>query len=170
MKLFAWYNALLNALNGAGDYLGLLVLRLLLAVEFGSSGLEKLHGENWFADIQEQFPFPFNLVPVSVSWFLATWFEVLGAIALVLGIGVRFFAASLFVLTLVAIAAVHWPSEIASLSDLAKGYVISDEGYGNFKLPLMYLVMLLPLMLSGGGKLSFDFLAIKSMRQRFLET
>ena len=170
MKLFAWYNALLNALNGAGDYLGLLVLRLLLAVEFGSSGLEKLHGENWFADIQEQFPFPFNLVPVSVSWFLATWFEVLGAIALVFGIGVRFFAASLFVLTLVAIAAVHWPSEIASLSDLAKGYVISDEGYGNFKLPLMYLVMLLPLMLSGGGKLSFDFLAIKSMRKRFLES
>ena len=148
----------LESVNTAGEYVGPLLLRLLLAVEFGTAGLEKLHGANWFADIQEQFPFPFNVIPVSVSWFMATWFELIGAAALILGLGVRFFAVSLTVLTVVAIAAVHWPGEWNGLSELALGYAISDDGHGNFKLPLIYLVMLLPLVLQGPGKLSIDAL------------
>lgn len=148
----------LGSVNAVGAYVGPLLLRLLLAVEFGSAGLEKLHGDNWFADIQDQFPFPFNVIPVSLSWFMATWFELIGAAALVLGLGVRFFAVSLMVLTVVAIAAVHWPAQWTSLGELALGYAISDDGHGNFKLPLMYLVMLLPLVLQGPGKLSVDAL------------
>lgn len=148
----------LEPVNTVGEYVGPLLLRLLLAVEFGSAGLEKLHGDNWFADIQDQFPFPFNVIPVSVSWFMATWFELIGAAALILGLGARFFAISLTVLTVVAISAVHWPAEWNDLSELALGYAISDDGHGNFKLPLMYLVMLLPLVLQGPGKLSIDAL------------
>ncbi len=59
-------------LDKAGEWLGLLGLRLLLAYEFWEAGLEKLRGENWFASIKDQFPFPFNLVPVEISWQLAT--------------------------------------------------------------------------------------------------
>lgn len=62
----------LEALDRAGIWAGLLGIRLLLAWEFGSAGLEKLRGENWFAEIQGDFPFPFSVVPVEVSWFLAT--------------------------------------------------------------------------------------------------
>jgi putative oxidoreductase len=46
------------------------------------------------------------------------------------------------------------------LSDLAKGYRIVDEnndGFGNYKLPLIYIVMFLPLLFGGAGKLSVDY-------------
>jgi putative oxidoreductase len=44
------------------------------------------------------------------------------------------------------------------LSELWQGYAISNDGYGNYKLPLIYLVMLLPLILNGSGRLSLDHL------------
>ena len=59
----------------------------------------------------------------------------------------QFAAFSLLVLTFVATAAVHWPDMIAMWGDLAKGYAITDKGFGNFKLPLLFCVMLLPLIL-----------------------
>jgi len=152
-KLWA---AIVRLLNATGDWVSFLGLRLLLGWEFFESGLEKYHGDNWFADIQDKFPAPFNLMPVNISWSMATWFELIGSVALVIGFGTRFFAASLFVLTVVATAAVHWPAEWQSLAELVKGYAITDEGHGNFKLPLLFMAMLLPLMLSGPGKLSLD--------------
>jgi putative oxidoreductase len=63
------------------------------------------------------------------------------------------------VLTLVAIATVHWPGEWQTLAELLTGYRIIDEqsdGLGNYKLPVIFLVMFLPLLFSGAGKLSFD--------------
>ena len=148
--------ALTERLDGVGEWLAPLGLRLLLAWEFWEAGVEKLRGENWFASIQSDFPFPFNLVPPDLSWALATWFEIGGAIALLLGLGTRFFAFNLFVLTVVATASVHWPADWDSLRELAMGYAISDKGFGNFKLPLIFMVMLLPLVLRGGGRLSLD--------------
>lgn len=137
------YTVLTTALNQMGQYVGLLGLRLLLAWEFWESGVMKYTGENWFADIQGDFPFPFNVVPVDLSWFLATWSELLGAIALVIGLGTRFFSVSLIILTIVAWASVH--------ADY--GYNVCNNGY---KLPLMYLVMFVPLLFNGAGKLSLD--------------
>lgn len=128
--------------------------RLLLAYEFGEAGLEKLHGENWFADLN--FPFPFDLLSPDSSWTLATGLEIIAPLALILGFMTRFFSAALIILTAVAIAAVHWPAEWQTLADLWKGYAISDRGYGNYKLPLMYLLMLSALLFSGAGRLSID--------------
>jgi putative oxidoreductase len=147
---------LLNWINRSGQWLGFLGLRILLGWEFFESGREKFQGENWFADIQDKFPTPFNLMPVNISWSMATWFELIGGVALVIGLGTRFFAAALFVLTIVAIAAVHWPAAWHTLGELAQGYAITDDGHGNFKLPVIFLAMLLPLILSGPGKLSLD--------------
>ncbi|MGH8080466.1 MAG: HvfX family Cu-binding RiPP maturation protein, partial [Lysobacter sp.] len=124
--------------------------------EFFESGREKLHGENWFANVMSNFPFPFDRVPTDLSWGMATWFELLGGIALLFGLATRFVAASLFVLTVVAIAAVHWPQDWMGLSQLAQGYAITDAGAGNYKLPLLFLVMLWPLILGGAGRLSAD--------------
>jgi putative oxidoreductase len=148
----------LEWLDMLGLWVGLLSLRLLLGWDYFESGLEKYRGENWFTEIADHFPFPFNLMPVDISWQMATWFELVGAIALVIGLGTRFFTASLFVLTIVAIAAAHWPESWTTLADLAQGYVLTDQGHGNFKLPTIFLGMLLPLMLLGPGRLSFDAL------------
>lgn len=139
-----------------GLWLGLLSLRLLLGWDFFESGLEKFHGNNWFADIQDRFPFPFSLVPPEISWQMATWFELVGGIALVVGLATRFMSASLIVLTTVAIAAVHWPEMWSGFGELMQGYVFTDNGQGNFKLPVLFIGMLLPLLLSGPGKLSVD--------------
>ena len=110
----------------------------------GESGWEKFTDTNWFGELD--FPFPFSLLPASVSWQISTWFELLGAAALMLRLATRFFTVSLMVLTLVAIASVHWPEHWMSLSGLLRGYRVVDEagdGFGNYKLPLIYLVMFL---------------------------
>ena len=135
-----------------GSFIPQLALRLFLAYEFWVAGVEKYQGTNWFAEIQSDFPFPFNFVPAEISWQLATWFELIGAAALVLGLTTRFFSVSLAVLTLVAWMAVH----------AGHGYNVCDNGY---KLPLMYLLMFLPLIFSGAGRASVDHLLWRRLVQ-----
>ena len=146
----------LNALDNAGLWLGLLSLRVLLAWEFGEAGFEKLHGSNWFVDIQDQFPWPFKWIPADLNWAMATGFEIVGAIALLIGLGTRFFSASLIVLTVVAMLSVHWPESWSTWAELFQGYVFTDKGQGNFKLPVIFIAMLLPLVFMGPGRLSLD--------------
>jgi putative oxidoreductase len=143
-------------LEGLGAWLAPLGLRLIMAWEFGEAGFEKLRGSNWFDHVQENFPFPFSVVNTNLSWSMATWFEIIGAFALALGLFTRFFAFSLLILTLVATAAVHWPDSWSTLAELWKGYTITDKGAGNFKLPLLFALMLFVLVLDGAGKLSLD--------------
>jgi putative oxidoreductase len=138
-----FYFGLTGWLERTGTWLAPFALRLLLAFEFGEAGFEKFRGDNWFAGIQDQFPFPFSVMPAGLSWFLATWSELLGAAALVVGLGTRFFSAALIILTVVAWMAVH----------AGNGYNVCDSG---FKLPLIYLVLFVPLLLNGSGKLSLD--------------
>ena len=158
-KIFTFYNFIISKLNSVGTWLPQLALRLMLAWEFGESGFEKLHGTNWFADLT--FPFPFNLLPPSISWNISVFFEIVGAFALVIGLATRFFSISLIILTIVAIASVHWPDHYTTFSHLLQGYRIIDEnndGFGNYKLPLMYIVIFLPLLFGGAGKASIDYL------------
>ncbi len=153
----------ITALDMIGLWIGLLSLRLLLAWEFGEAGFEKLHGTNWFADIQEQFPWPFKLISADLNWAMATGFEIAGAIALVMGLGTRFFSASLIALTVVAMLSVHWPESWSTFGELIKGYALTDKGHGNFKLPVIYIAMLLPLLFIGPGRLSLDALVRRWM-------
>lgn len=157
-SVISLYDILVSKLNAFNVWLPQMALRLLLAWEFGESGFEKLHGSNWFADLT--FPFPFNLVPANVSWNIATYFEIIGAFALLIGLFTRFFSVSLIILTIVAIASVHWPEHWSSLAELLKGYRITDgdgDGFGNYKLPLIYIIMFLPLLFGGAGRASADY-------------
>ncbi|WP_053160942.1 DoxX family protein [Pseudomonas sp. P1.8] len=145
-------------LDRVGEWIAPLALRVFLAWEFFESGLEKFNGQNWFADIQSRFPFPFNHVSTTLNWELSMWAELICALAILVGLGTRISAFILIVVTLVATAAVHWPADWSTLSELAQGYAISNKGFGNFKLPLIYLVAFMPLLFSGPGKLSLDAL------------
>lgn len=163
-NLISVWESLTARLRGVGESLPPLVLRLIMAWEFWESGSEKYLGDNWFTDIQSKFPFPFSAIPADISWALATYLELGGAVLLLFGLFTRFAAYSLIVLTFVATAAVHWPDMISMWSDLAKGYAITDMGHGNFKLPLLFVVMLLPIVFSGPGKISLDHLLSRILR------
>lgn len=162
IKITRYYFCLVSILDRIAPILPPLLLRLLLAWEFGESGYEKYTGTNWFADAT--FPFPFNILPPSASWAISEWFELIGAAALVLGLATRFFVVSLMILTVVAISVAHWPEHWNTLGELLKGYRIVDadgDGFGNYKLPLIYLIMFLPLLFGGAGKISLDYLIKK---------
>ncbi len=171
MAILNFYDGLTAKLRVAGDFVWPLALRLILAWEFFEAGIAKLNGENWFAQIpwadwQKGFPSPFAQLPVGLNWTLATWSELAFAIMLLLGLFTRFAAVSLLVVTSVATAAVHWPAEWTSLEQLWQGYLITADGGGNYKLPLLFVVMLLPLVFYGGGRLSLDHLLITMSGRR----
>jgi len=162
------YDNLTDRLRAAGDWFAPLGLRLLLAYEFLSAGLGKFgagsEAPKWFAG--QDFSFPFSLLSANVNWMMVTWGEILAAIALLFGLFTRFFAVVLLVITVVAISAVHWPASWDSLGQLWEGYSVSrvvDDGEfrGNFRIPMLFVAMLLPLVFMGAGKLSLDHLLLK---------
>ncbi|MBT8060951.1 MAG: DoxX family protein [Gammaproteobacteria bacterium] len=164
--MFDAYDNLTARLRASGDYLWPLALRLIMFWEFWEAGTAKLRGSNWFADIpwadwQKGFPWPFSALSTDLNWLAATWGELILAVLILLGLFTRFAAVSLIVITGVATAAVHWPAQWGSLGQLWEGYVITAKDAGNFKLPLLFVVILLPLVFHGGGKISLDHLLLK---------
>ncbi|MEM7054888.1 MAG: DoxX family protein, partial [Pseudomonadota bacterium] len=106
------------------------------------------------------------LLSPSINWFLVTWGEILAAVALILGLFTRFFAFSLVVITTIAIVSTHWPESWDSLAQLWQGYsvsrVVEDDVFrGNFRIPMLLLLMAISLVFWGGGKLSLDHLMVK---------
>ena len=163
-SLFAVYDKMIALLNDCAAPLPPFLFRLILAYEFWEAGMMKYSGENWFSHIT--FPLPFSLLSNDMLWTMGTWIEIIGAIALLLGLGTRFFSLALIILTLVAINTVHWPDEWNTLAELWQGYAISDKGHGNFKLPLLYLIMFMPLLFNGPGKWSLDYVLTQYRQKR----
>ena len=167
-KLLELYKRITDWLDCASNYgTGLLLIRVLMAYEFGKAGIGKFNGNNWFGNVQDDVIFPFNVIPVDISWFLATWFEILGAAGLLLGLFTRFWAFTLIILSIVAISGVHWPAEWSGLGELWDGYrITAKNGSGNYRVPLLFIAMLIPLMVSGAGKLGVD----SYLAKRFLKS
>lgn len=164
--MFNVYDKLTARLLASGDYLWPLVIRLIMFWEFWTAGLKKLNGSNWFdtipwADWQKGFPWPFSAISAELNWMAATWGELVFSALLLFGLFTRFAALSLLVITAVATAAVHWPAEWYSYAQLWEGYLITSDGGGNFRLPLIFMALLLPLVFYGGGKVSIDTLLLK---------
>jgi putative oxidoreductase len=97
---------LINKTNVA-DFLGPLALRLYLVPVFWVAGTNKLNGiENtiaWFGNPDWGLGLP---APALMAW-LATGTEILGAAALLIGLGTRWFAVPLMITMLVAAFRVH---------------------------------------------------------------
>jgi putative oxidoreductase len=131
------FKKLLDGLDSLAPWIAPLAIRLLLAKEFWTASIEKLNSSNGLIDLQSP---------------LVTAFEIIGPILLVIGLGTRFIATSLSILTLFA------------LYTAQAGYDASLPDSGG-KLALIYLILFLPLILSGPGKLSLD----AWLRNRFLK-
>ncbi len=98
------------------DGVASLLLRLILAPVLIGAGWEKITGDNWFGFSLDSFPFPFNVLPPELSWFLASWTEFLGGILLLLGLGTRLVAIPLAVTMFVAAYAVHLDNGWAAIA------------------------------------------------------
>lgn len=170
-KFFGMWDSFVNAIQPAGEWIAILPIRLLMAYEFGKAGFGKYGVDGvpkWFRNTQDDFLFPFSVIPPEISWFMVTWTEVIGGICLFFGLFTRFWAFSLIILTIVAISGVHWPDDWNSLAELWKGYTVSNKGFGNYRIPLLFIAMLIPLVFAGGGKLSLDNILRGRLGGRFL--
>ena len=164
------------------DGLGPLAMRLYLVPIFWVAGTTKLGGIEdtiaWFGNPVWGLGLPFP----ALMAYLAAYTEVIGAVLLALGLATRWISIPLIVTMLVAVFAVHWPNgwaaiadsnvdEVAARLDTAReilqengnydwltekgGFVILNNG---IEFAVTYLVMLLALLFSGGGRyVSVDY-------------
>jgi len=111
-RLQGWMNS-----TQAVDFLGPLALRLYLVPVFWTAGTNKLDGMDnviaWFGNPDWGLGLPF---PTLMAW-MAVGSEVLGAIALLIGLGTRWFSIPLMVTMLVAIFSVHWKNGWQAVAD-----------------------------------------------------
>jgi len=127
MDLLKRMQGWLNATNVA-DFMGPLALRLYLVPVFWVAGQNKLNGmENtiaWFGNPDWGLGLP---APALMAW-LATGTEVLGAIALLVGLGTRWFSIPLMITMLVAAFAVHIENGWQAVADPMSPFANADIG------------------------------------------
>lgn len=99
------------------DFLGPLALRVYLAPIFWMAGTEKITAFEditaWFGNPEWGLGLPFP----TLMAFLATSTEILGAILLLIGLGVRWVSIPLMFTMLVAIFSVHWEYGWQAIAD-----------------------------------------------------
>jgi len=99
------------------DFMAPLLLRLYLVPIFWMAGTNKVEGFDniveWFGNSEWGLGLPFPLVLA----FLATAAELLGAIALLLGVAVRWFSIPLMITMVVAASSVHWDNGWQAITD-----------------------------------------------------
>lgn len=108
------------------DFLGPLALRLYLVPVFWVAGMNKVNGfENtaaWFGNPDWGLGLPFPTLMAG----LATGTEVVGAIALLIGLGTRWFAIPLMVTMLVAMFKVHLHNGWQAVADPMSPFANAD--------------------------------------------
>ena len=108
------------------DFLGPLGLRLYLVPVFWVAGTNKLGGMDnviaWFGNPDWGLGLPF---PALMAW-LAVSAEVLGAVALLLGLAMRWFCIPLMVTMLVAAFSVHWKNGWQAIADAQSPFPPAD--------------------------------------------
>jgi uncharacterized membrane protein YphA (DoxX/SURF4 family) len=105
------------------DFIAPLLLRLYLVPVFWMAGMQKWqHFDStvdWFGNSDYGLGLPFPLLLA----FLATWTEILGAIALALGLALRWISLPLIVTMLVAIFSVHLEFGWQAIADPSAPFV-----------------------------------------------
>lgn len=116
------------------DFLGPLALRLYLAPIFISAGVHKY---NNFGDIVSWFEHGLNMPMPEVMAFLATSAEIVGGLALLVGIAVRWFAIPLLVTMFVAAFTAHWDNGWFAIApgnpETSTAYVLEKVGFPGAK-------------------------------------
>jgi uncharacterized membrane protein YphA (DoxX/SURF4 family) len=110
------------------DFLGPLALRLYLVPVFWVAGTNKLDGMDnvisWFGNPDWGLGLPF---PALMAW-LAVSTEILGAVALLLGLAMRWFCIPLMIQMIVAATKVHWHNGWQAVADPMSPFANADIG------------------------------------------
>lgn len=112
------------------DFLAPLALRLYLAPIFWMAGTRKLADMEstiaWFANPDWGLGLPY---PALLAW-LATLTEVVGAMLLVVGLGVRWISLPLMVTMMVAAVTVHWHNGWLAIAEGANSLFATERTIG----------------------------------------
>lgn len=132
---------------------GPIPLRLIAGFGFIAHGYAKLaRGPDVFAGIVHAIGIPASFF---MAW-IAILTELLGGLAVLLGVFVPLVAMPMAVVLLIAMLTVHWPygfTSIKLLAVTAEGPVFGPPGY---ECDLLYLACLGTLVLAGSGPFSVD--------------
>lgn len=131
----------------------LLPLRLLIGYGFAAHGYAKLaRGPDHFAVILAAIGVP---LPEPMAW-ITTLLELLGGVALMLGVGVALLSMPLVVVMLTALFGVHLHYGFSSIRLKAFTAAGAEFGPVGYELNLLYIAGLVVLALSAASPLSFD--------------
>ena len=126
--MIAFLNRLQDMLDSLRslDFLAPLALRLYLVPVFWVAGMNKLSG---FDDVVAWFGNPDWGLGLPMPWLmaaLATGTEVIGAVLLLVGLGVRWISIPLMVTMLVAAFSVHWENGWQAMADAKSPFPPAD--------------------------------------------
>ena len=127
MQFLTRLQEMLDATRKA-DFLGPLALRLYLVPVFWVAGTNKLDGfenvVNWFGNSDWGLGLPFPTLMAG----LAVGSEVVGAVALLIGLGVRWMSIPLMVTMLVAMFTTHWSHGWQAIADPMSPFANENVG------------------------------------------
>lgn len=131
----------------------LVPLRLILGFGFLAHGVAKFsRGPEHFGAILGAIGVP---VPVVTAW-VTTWIEIVGGLAVMLGLATELVAVPLIVVMLTAMATVHWPYGFSTIKLQAVGPGGARFGNPGYELNLLYIAGLAALALSPPSRFSID--------------
>jgi peroxiredoxin/uncharacterized membrane protein YphA (DoxX/SURF4 family) len=135
--------------------LALLPLRLIIGWGFIAHGAAKLsRGTAGFEKLLLQTGVPFAHINAQV----VPWLELIGGIALFVGVFVRIISFPLMITMIVAMLTIHIHYGFSSVNTIGltpDGLVFGPPGY---EINLLYIAGLLALTITGAGKISVDYL------------
>jgi putative oxidoreductase len=150
----------MEALFKTDDSWSSLVLRVSLGVVMFAHGAQKLLG--WFGGNGFNGTIGFFTNVMHLPWLIAFLMiigESFGSLALIAGLLTRFTAASFIVIMLGAIATVHWPV------GFFMNWSGQQQGEG-FEYHLLVIAISAALLMTGGGRWSFDRLIARWLNDR----
>jgi putative oxidoreductase len=133
-------------------------LRLIVGLGFMQHGYAKLvRGPESFASILHALGTP---APGLLAW-ATILVELLGGLAILLGVLVRLVSVPMTIVLLVAIFTVHLPNGFSSIKLTSVDATGAHFGQPGYETDLLYLAGLLALVLGGAGPLAADRLFLR---------
>lgn len=155
---------LFNPANKAYNNWGAFILRIIVGIGFLSHGYAKLSkGPEGFTKLLHYVGVP---APGLMAW-MAIISEVVGGIALILGVFVSIMSVPLIITMLTALFTIHYKFGYSSIKTIGLDENGPKFGPPGYEINLLYIGALVMLIVAGAGKFSIDSMMAKR-RKKFM--